>query len=242
MPTPENLRYCPMCSQSFNAEFAPSHYGITHRQDASCLNPDCRSLERHRLLWLFLRENVITSDKNLSVLEIGPTMGIKNAFRRFPNIRYIGVDLTSERADVRADINNLPFADNSFDLVICYHVLEHVPDPLPAIRELSRVIRFNGMAFFQVPLDINFATTTCVHSSHSHEREILFGQEDHLRIFGRDFPNFLLEGGFYPQCIDYASRFSEEERVLMGLKLSYLIGPKDSPYITSESFYLATKT
>jgi len=241
MTSSEKTRYCPMCEGSFDTEFAPSHYGITHRQDAACLNSECRSLERHRLLWLYLQNNIINSGDNLSVLEIGPTRSLKNAFDKFPNINYVGLDLTSKRADVRADINNLPFAENSFGLVICYHVLEHVPDPLPSVQELNRVTRINRLAIFQVPLNVNLATTSTISSSSFHEREVLFGQGDHLRIFGLDFPDFLSRGGFDPQCIDYTSRFSEGDQTLMGLKSSYLIGPKDTPYTTSENFYIATK-
>jgi len=240
--TTESLRHCPACNQSFSEEFAPSHYGVTHRQDASCLNPDCRSLERHRLLWLYLQENILTNDKNMFFLEIGPTRSLKNAFKRYPNVRYIGMDLISKRANVRADINDIPFADNTFDIVVCYQILEHIYDPILAIRELKRVVKRDGKAFFQVPLNIDLATTSSPSSSSPREREILFGQEDHLRVFGMDFEELLREGGFFTQCIDYAGRFSSEERKLMGLKLSYLIGPKNSPYTTSEKFYLATKT
>ena len=103
------------------------------------------------------------------------------------------------------------------------------------------MIRYNKSVFFKVPLNINLTNTTSVSSSDFHERELLFGQGDHLRIFGLDFPDFLSNGGFSPKCIDYTSHFSENERTLMGLKSSYLIGPKDSPYVTSENLYIATK-
>lgn len=241
MPIQEKLRHCPMCNQTFNTEFSSSHYGVTHRQDACCLNPDCKSLERHRLLWLYLQENIVVPNKDLTILEIGPTRSLKNAFKKIPKIHYIGTDLVSKRADVLADINNLPFVDDFFDLIICYHVLEHLSDPIAAINELCRVIKPDGKAFFQVPLDIDREVTVSVPSSRTSEREILFGQKDHLRIFGRDFPSFLLKGGFYPQRIDYVSCFSLEDRILMGLKLGYQTGPKDSLYNTSENLYLATK-
>lgn len=242
MPNRENMRYCPMCDQSFDTEFTPSHYGVTHRQDASCLNPDCRSLERHRLLWLYLQDNILTANTGFTVLEIGPTRSLKHAFGKFPNVNYVGVDLFSKRADIKADVYRLPFADDSFDLLICYQVLEHLAEPISAVQELSRVTKHDGKALFQVPLDVNLATTTEVPTSSPQEREILFGQSDHLRIFGTDFPDFLSKGGFNSRCISYVDHFTEEDRIRMGLKSSYPIGPKEATYTTSESFYLATKT
>lgn len=239
MATPENIRYCPVCEQSFSTPFAPSHYGITHRPDASCLNADCQSLERHRLLWLYLKDKLLVSQ--ISVLEIGPTKSLQRAFEKIPNIQYVGLDLTSRRANVRADINSLPFAKNTFDVAICYQVLEHIPDFQKAVRELNRVIRPSGTVFFQVPLDINLENTFEIATKDPSEREKLYGQSDHLRVFGMDFPDYLDKGGFNTVCVDYVSDFSSQDQTRLGLKSTYLIGPKAHPYTTTEKFYKATK-
>lgn len=187
--------------------------------------------------------DLLTHKQPTHVLWLGSYSGIdqdKIRIERLTTNRFRNEKIEKDGSD-KLTINNIPFADDAFDLVICYQVLEHVQDPLLVVRELKRIVEFDGKAFFQVPLNVDLVVTNNTSSSSSREREVLFGQEDHLRTFGMDFEDLLIEGGFRTQCIDYAGQFSEEQRKLMGLKLSYLTDPKESPYTTSENFYLATK-
>ena len=127
------------------------------KQRPNALSPSTLSLERHRLMWLYLREETdfFTKDSQQNVLHIAPEQCFYKRFRKQKNLEYITSDLDSPLADVRADICNLPFEDNEFDVIFCNHVLEHIPDDKKAMAELYRVMKPHGWGIFQVPQDIN---------------------------------------------------------------------------------------
>lgn len=195
----------PIDGKSFR-RFLPYGYG-TQRENA--LSPSTLSLERHRLMWLFLKDetNFFTSEEKLKTLHIAPEQCFLDVFRKQKNLDYITSDLESPIADVKADICNLPFEDNSFDVVFCNHVLEHIVDDTKAMQELYRVLKKGGFGIFQVPQDINRKTTFEDNSiTDPKERTKIFGQYDHVRIYGLDYFNKLRSVGFKVEEVDYTKK------------------------------------
>ena len=178
----------------------------------NALSPGTLSLERHRLLWLYLkRETTFLKDKK-KVLHIAPEQALYREFKKIKFWNYTTLDLSSPLADIKADITNLPFDNNFFDLIICNHVLEHIPKDLIAMKEVFRVLKKNGVAIMQVPIDKNRLETFEDFSvKSSKKREELFGQYDHVRIYGQDFFDRLKSVGFRIQKIDYTKELSQEE-------------------------------
>ena len=132
-------------------KFLPYGYGNTLRPNALC--PGTLSLERHRLLWLYLERKTGFLSQKLKVLHVAPEQVFYHKFKPFKHWEYTTTDLHSPLADVKADICNLPFPDDQYDLILCNHVLEHIPDDLKAMAELYRVLKNDGILIAQVPLD-----------------------------------------------------------------------------------------
>lgn len=198
----------PIDGKSFKS-FLPYGYG---KQRNNALSPSTLSLERHRLLWLYLqRETDFFSDK-LKVLHFAPEQAFYKRFRALKNLDYTTTDLNSPLADVKADICNLPFKENEFDVILCNHVLEHIPDDTKAMQELFRVLKPKGMAILQIPQDLSRETTfeddTIINKK---ERAKIFGQYDHVRVYGRDYFDKLRGIGFTVEEVDYTTKLSEDE-------------------------------
>jgi SAM-dependent methyltransferase len=175
----------PIDGKSFRS-FLPYGYGD---QRNNVLSPSTLSLERHRLLWLYLQnETDFLQPKNNStekkeVLHFAPEQCFLKRFKALSHINYTTTDLESPIADVKADICNLPFKANSYDVIFCNHVLEHIPDDTKAMQELYRVLKPGGLAILQIPQDLKRAVTfeddTITDRT---ERAKIFGQYDHVRI------------------------------------------------------------
>ena len=181
------------------------------RQD-NVLSPSTLSLERHRLLWLYLKNETSFFSDPLKVLHFAPEQAFYQRFKNLKNLDYITTDLHSPLADVKADICNLPFDDDSFDVILCNHVLEHIPDDTKAMQELYRVMKPGGMGVFQIPQDLSRTTTFEDDSiTDKKERAKIFGQYDHVRVYGRDYFEKLRCIGIKVEEVDYTSQFSEEE-------------------------------
>ncbi len=176
------------------------------------LSPSTLSLERHRLLWLYLKNETSLFTATLKVLHFAPEQAFYKRFRKLKNLEYITTDLFSPLADVKADICNLPFEDNSFDVVLCNHVLEHIPEDTKAMHELYRVMKPNGWGIFQIPQDLKRAVTFEDDSiTDKKERTKIFGQYDHVRIYGLDYFDKLRSIGFEVEGVDYTASFTIEE-------------------------------
>jgi SAM-dependent methyltransferase len=200
----------PIDGNSFR-KFLP--YGYS-KQRKNALSPSTLSLERHRLMWLFLRNETsfFTSNKKLKTLHIAPEQCFLKIFKNQKNLDYITSDLESPIADVKADICNLPFQDNSFDVVFCNHVLEHIPNDTKAMQELFRVLKKGGFGIFQIPQDISREKTFEDASiTNKVERAKIFGQYDHVRVYGRDYFNKLRSVGFTVDEIDYTKKMTAKE-------------------------------
>ncbi|MDG1451413.1 MAG: methyltransferase domain-containing protein [Polaribacter sp.] len=200
----------PIDGNSFR-KFLP--YGYS-KQRKNALSPSTLSLERHRLMWLFLKNETsfFTSSKNIKTLHIAPEQCFLKIFKKQKNLDYITSDLESPIADVKADICNLPFKDDSFDVVFCNHVLEHIPDDKKAMQELFRVLKKGGFGVFQIPQDMSRENTFEDASiTDKEERTKIFGQYDHVRVYGRDYFNKLRSVGFKVDEVDYTQRITPEE-------------------------------
>lgn len=187
-------------------------YGYV-KQRNNVLSPSTLSLERHRLLWLYLKNETdfFTSVEKKKVLHFAPEQAFYKLFRNQENINYTTTDLFSPLADVKADICNLPFDDNSYDIIFCNHVLEHIPDDTKAMQELFRVLKPGGMAILQIPQDLSRETTFADDSiTDQKERAAIFGQYDHVRIYGRDYFNKLRSIGFTVVEEDYTYKIAPE--------------------------------
>ena len=176
------------------------------------LAPGTLSLERHRLFWLYLKNETTFFSAPLRVLHFAPEQAFVQKFKKQKNLTYTTTDLNSPIADVKADICDLPFKDNSFDFIICNHVLEHIPDDTKAMQELYRVLAPSGTAVVQVPYDakreITFEDNTITDQS---ERTRIFGQYDHLRVYGMDYFKKLSSIGFDVSALDYTSGISSDD-------------------------------
>jgi len=185
-------------------------YGYENPRE-NVLSPSTLSLERHRLLWLYLQKETNFFDTPASVLHFAPEQAFYKRFRKLKHLDYTTTDLNSPLADIKADICNLPFDDNSYDIIFCNHVLEHIPDDTKAMQELYRVLKPGGWGIFQIPQDLNRAETFEDNSiTDKKERARIFGQYDHVRIYGRDYFEKLRAVGFTVSEIDYTATLTSD--------------------------------
>ena len=186
------------------------------RQNALC--PGTLSLERHRLLWLYLSRETDFLNQSLNVLHIAPEQVFYTKFKALKNWSYTTTDLHSPLADIKADICSLPFKNEQYDLIFCNHVLEHIPDDHKAIKELYRVLKKGGTLIAQVPLDESRTTTFEDNSiTDKKERAQIFGQYDHVRIYGTDYYQRLEKAGFVAHAVDFLTHLSPDEIERYGL-------------------------
>ena len=198
----------PIDGKSFKS-FLP--YGYV-KQRNNVLSPSTLSLERHRLLWLYLKNETEFFSAENKVLHFAPEQCFLKRFQKLKNLDYTTTDLESPIADIKADICNLPFNNNSYDIILCNHVLEHIPEDTKAMHELYRVLKPGGFGVFQIPQDLNRESTFEDDSiTDKKERAKIFGQYDHVRIYGHDYFNKLRSIGFKVKEVDYTASLSEEE-------------------------------
>ena len=130
----------------------------------------------------------------------------------------MSIDLAmQEKVSARVDLTRLCFADGTFDVILCYHVLEHIPNDAAAIAELARVLKPGGLAFLQVPRNPEMLTAEDA-SAPVEERVRRFGQEDHVRLYGKDFETRLAAGGLIARTERPAASLSQEDRARYGLR------------------------
>lgn len=186
-------------------------YGYENERK-NVLAPGTLSLERHRLLWLYLKQHTYFFKKTLKLLHVAPEQCFYKIFRNQQNLDYTTTDLFSPLADVKADICNLPFQDNSYDVVFCNHVLEHITDDVKAMSELYRVLKPGGFGIFQVPQNTNAKSTYEDFSiTEPEEKRKHFGQYDHVRVYGLDYFTRLENTGFTVDTFKVIKNFTQKE-------------------------------
>jgi SAM-dependent methyltransferase len=212
---------CPVCEKSFS-KFLP--YGrIRPRANALC--PNCQALERHRLIWLYLEDRTDFFKKKLKVLHVAPEACFIPRFQKVHGDGYITADIESPLAKVKMDIHQIPFNDNTFDVVLCNHVLEHVADDIKAMSEINRVLKKGGFAIMQVPFfpplpEITFENRSI---TDPREREKLFGQDDHVRKYGMDYTKRIQRAGLTPIEDHFAAEKSDADAFRFGIVKAELL-------------------
>ncbi len=222
--------HCPCCQKGYK-KFLPFPEAQKRAQNTKLSHmigmgltghvycPGCYSTERHRLLRLFHDQKFPVNKQQIHMLHFAPEETFASYYKSFPNIKYVTTDLFDPNVDVKADITDLPFEDNSFDAVICSHVLEHIPDDHKAMTEIYRILRSDCWAIFCVPMDPSLAITYEDASIVTQEeREKMFGQSDHVRIYGIDFQQRLSNAGFNVKIITFVDEFSDKEIQKYGLE------------------------
>lgn len=203
---------CPCCEGTFSRFL--SHRG---RSEAKC--PRCGSLERHRALWLYLASETDLFHGDGALLHIAPEYAFLRRLSRQRGLRYVTGDFDSPLADHQLDVMDLPFESASFDSLICNHVLEHVEDDRRALAEIHRVLRPGGWAVLMCPVDRRLgATIEDPAVVAPRDRHRLFGQSDHVRLYGRDYQDRLAEAGFAVRTDAYLDRFDERTIARRGLR------------------------
>lgn len=207
---------CPICNHRYRS-FLP--YGrINPRPNALC--PNCLSLERHRLIWLYLRDKTNFFQTKLRVLHIAPEPCFMKPFEKQHGDGYITADIESPLAKVKMDIHQIPFGENEFDAVLCNHVLEHVQDDVRAMSEIKRVLKLGGWAILQVPFfhpvpEVTFEDNSIINPR---EREKAFGQDDHVRKFGKDYSQRIERAGLHAEQALFAYDLTEEKAKYFGIE------------------------
>jgi SAM-dependent methyltransferase len=175
-------RTCPVCGHTCRLFKA---VGSARRPDAEC--PECGSRERHRFLWSYLQRGLAPQPAGAMLLHVAPEQFLEAPLRRLlAGWRCVSGDLSSRAAMVHFDLRQLPISDRAVDLVICSHVLEHIPEDFLAMREIARVLSATGVALIVVPMG-NGATREDLSINDPAERAKRCGQEDHVRMYGDDF-------------------------------------------------------
>ena len=202
-------------------KFLPYGYG---KQRENALSPGTLSLERHRQMWLYLQNETDFFTKNYKVLHIAPEQEFLRKFKKMKNLDYTSADLFSPIVDVKADILDLPFEDESFDVIFCNHVLEHIEDDRKAMRELYRVMKKGGWGILQVPMKNSLEKTYEDFTiTDPKERQKNFGQYDHVRWYGMDYFDRLKSVGFDAEANFYSQKFSDADIKKFGLNRNEIL-------------------
>jgi len=201
---------CPICGNRFRKMLPYGNKGADNR-----LCPRCLSLERHRLLWIYLRDYTDMFNKTYTVLHIAPEQSLRRRFKKMEKLSYTTADMVSPIAELHFDVMHIPLPDNSYDVVFCNHVLEHVENDIDAMKEIYRILKPKGWAIMQVPINQSLETTfEDKNITTPAEREKVFGQYDHVRWHGKDYPDRLKSAGFRVEIFDPVTALGQD---VMGL-------------------------
>jgi SAM-dependent methyltransferase len=205
---------CPCCGGRFRGFLASGPGG---RPGVRC--PRCGSLERHRLLWLYLERCTDLFSRSQRILHVAPEPRLCERLATTPGLDYVSADLDSPLAEEQLDIQDIPYPDASFDAILCCHVLEHVPDDRRAMRELHRILAPGGWAVLQTPVRSKLTRTDEDPSvTDPAERIRRFGQADHVRVYGADFEDRLRDAGFAVRRDPWARDLEPEVAERFGLR------------------------
>ena len=200
---------CPVCERKFR-KFLSYGSKVAHRDNVLC--PYDLTLERHRVMWLYLKnKSDFFTKPNLKVMHIAPEQCFHGKFKKQKNLDYVTGDLLSPIADLHFDLHDIPLEDNQYEVIFCNHVMEHVKDDLQCMKELYRIMKPGGWGIMQVPIDTSRTTTYEDWSiTTPEEREKHFWQYDHVRLYGLNYPDRLREAGFNVEVVDFSKELPTE--------------------------------
>lgn len=198
---------CSCCGGMFSLFLFSPYY--------AALCPYCLSIERYRLLCRYLTEELDFGTREIRLLDVAPTWAFQEYCRRFDSVDYLSVDIASPLAMRHMDIRTLDLPSDEFDLLICYHVLEHIDEELKALRELRRVIKPGGRAIIQVPIHRESTVQREDLTTWQADRILIY--DDHLRAYGKDFGDLLEQAGFSVTVDGFVKNYSREELKRYGL-------------------------
>jgi SAM-dependent methyltransferase len=226
-----NKVQCCVCGKHYR-KFLPYGY-VNSRSNALC--PNCLSLERHRLLWLYFKNKTDILQNQKSFLHIAPEICFVQRLRK-TKLDYRTADLESPWADLHFNIEKIPLADASFDIVMANHILEHVEHLDRALNEINRILKPQGIAILLSPINPKLQNTYEDASIIDPlEREKAFGQKDHLRMFGMDYAQMLSQYDFQvEENSDFINSFSKEQIYCYGLGDPYNIGIEQHIFIATK--------
>lgn len=218
--------YCPYCNQRFN-EFRPWSdiydfpkyiFEMSNKYTAIC--PNCESMDRERLYKLYIEKETDLLTQQHSVLHLAPERKLRRFLQGFlPSDRYVCGDLyPTDPSIIKMDATELPFDSNTFDVIFCSHVLEHIPDDNLAMKEFYRVLRPGGWGILQVPIALDLDETYEDWSITTDEGRLeAFGQIDHVRVYGQDYVKRLEKAGFRVEKYNYGEKYGYKEAEKYGL-------------------------
>lgn len=217
---------CPFCGGRFR-KFLPIGFNFPVLKDKhvvgggcrfNAMCPRCSSFDRERLVCLYLRNKTEVFSENICMLHVAPEKNLQRVLMESSNIDYLSADIDSSLAMVKMDVTEIAFDDDSFDVIICNHVLEHVKDDRKAMLELYRVLKPGGWAILQVPISMSLNETYEAPTvEEPAERERLFGQSDHVRIYARDYKDRVKGVGLRVKVYNYTEEFGETTSKRYGL-------------------------
>lgn len=202
----EDRYFCPICC-NYNS-FEPA--GVKRKPNRKC--SVCKSLERHRLLYLYLKQHTSIFVQNVRMLHVAPEETFAAIFSNMKNVDYFPSDINKFRKHVRyqIDIQHIEFPDNYFDYILCSHVLEHVPNDVQALKEFYRVLKPSSRAIILVPINSQYHVTFEDFSKKTDgERLKYFGHKDHVRIYGLDFVERVKAAGFTVDVVDFWKQYNK---------------------------------
>jgi Methyltransferase domain len=206
-------RHCPVCATSTRG-FA--EFGVVARPDARCII--CDSLERHRLAWLyFTRKTDLFDGRPKQVLHVSPEPCFERKLQRAFGPGYLTADLLDPRAMVKMDVSDIPYPNEMFDVILCSHVLQYVPDDKRAMRELYRVLKPGGWAMLLVPTAPGRTEEPAGTAATARADAFDATWETQARHYGQDYAERLRDCGFDVSINRASDLESPEEITRMGL-------------------------
>lgn len=190
---------CPCCGREYRHFMRVDGVG-----NVRC--PGCGSFPRHRLLWLWLEEWLgDRGGEPMRILHFAPEPGISRRLQALPRVEYLSGDLDPAVGMRQLDICDLPFADDSWDLILCNHVLTYVEDDRQALAELARVLAPGGLLVMQNPIDVT--------ASVKYDAADAYGR----RRYGHDLPDLIREAGLAVTVCEYREELDAATRVKFGI-------------------------
>jgi glycosyltransferase involved in cell wall biosynthesis len=224
----ESKYACPFCAQSFIRflpwpnlyDFPSVTYEMWNKETAIC--PNCHSLDRERLFRLYIEKETDLLTRPHRILHVAPEPNLRRWLRQFPHLHCVLSQLEATDDEIEEmDITCIPYPDNSFDAIICSHVLEHIPNDALAMRELRRVLKPGGWGILQVPIALNLERTLEDETvSTPEDRRVVFGQSDHVRLYAKDYVDRLQAAGFSVSLFNMADAYGIGEAEKYGLSQS----------------------